>query len=732
MKNTKIKSVQFNTINIKKSKSRTSIINFIQQSKKNQKKSVQIKSGKKTIKNRNFSLSVKKSKSTFKFSKIINYLKKGENTVINENKENIKTKKIMTYTEIRQYIYKKLKQNYISPYIEKFQINQNYIDKTEYDSFYLEPAKYYDYFQICYLINGNKKNYRLLSRLHDHLIGNDDQEYLMKFYIPEEFYINMKYLLYCIYEKDKSVSSNNPKRGYVDKNICLELYKKWNENVFHFEDTFDIFENGRKFLKVVITDSFRHRMYFTRLNTIFGININYVYVQDMPKEFIPNCVPNLFPHINEDIYNLKVYINIKANNNKENIESLLNKSHKDKSIQKFFRNSNNNWLKKENKSFGNDYICNNISFSSKEEKKENEEINSFLPKENINNNKINNDNKDFKEIKYLLQKFYNSKIQKQNEEEKIPKHNKILYKKILKINSIKYKQEEENKQDFIKSITNNSKNEENKNIKINNRNLLLKIGKKELYKMSFNKSNSLSKTNKDTSDKSTIYNPSSFINEHNFKINIDNNSIHLTRNRKNKREMKVNKDENLIREAKSFFFFKSKATSEKTINKNNINSYQERTLSEKKDSKIINNNEKYTKPFSCNNIRNRIHIQNMKKYFKIKDTKINKSHIFSLNNFEKLFLETKKKGLLPKGKICYKMHNKPFKGVYGHNFFIEMMNKKRNYREIEEENKAKDAYNLEKLKMNIKKMLKSDKLFFKNNYSLEEIVKCPNLYFNND
>ena len=89
-------------------------------------------------------------------------------------------------------------------------------------------------------------------------------------------------------------------------------------------------------------------------------------------------------------------------------------------------------------------------------------------------------------------------------------------------------------------------------------------------------------------------------------------------------------------------------------------------------------------------------------------------------------------GLLPKGKICYKMHNKPFKGVYGHNFFIEMMNKKGNYREIEEENKAKDAYNLEKLKMNIKKMLKSDKLFFKNNYSLEEIVKCPNLYFNND
>ena len=33
---------------------------------------------------------------------------------------------------------------------------------------------------------------------------------------------------------------------------------------------------------------------------------NYIYVQDMPKEYIHNCVPNLFPHISQDIYNLKI------------------------------------------------------------------------------------------------------------------------------------------------------------------------------------------------------------------------------------------------------------------------------------------------------------------------------------------------------------------------------------------------------------------------------------------
>ena len=57
--------------------------------------------------------------------------------------------------------------------------------------------------------------------------------------------------------------------------------------------------------------------------------------------------------------------------------------------------------------------------------------------------------------------------------------------------------------------------------------------------MSFNKTNSLSKTNRNTSDKSTIYNPNSSINENNIKINYENNLNHLTRNRQNKKILKV-------------------------------------------------------------------------------------------------------------------------------------------------------------------------------------------------
>ena len=734
VKTKKIKSVQFNGINHKKKNYRASLINFIHKTNKYQKKSVQLLNSKDLRKKRNMSLIVNRSKSSFRHSKIINLLKKDEKNIEEnrENEDNKSTKKIMSYTEIRQYIYKKLKKNYISPYIEKFHLSQNYIEKTEYDSFYLEPAKYYDYFQICYLTNKNLKNYSLLSRLHDHLILNDDQEYIMKYLTPEEFYINMKYLLYCCYDKDKLLAENNPKKEYLDKNINIGLYKKWNENIFRSEDKFDIFNNGRKFLKFVVSESFRHRIYFTRLNPIFQSNINYVYIQDMPQEFIHNCIPNLFPHINTDIHNLKIYINIKMNNNKDNIELLLDKTRKDKSINKFYRNSiKRNELRKENKSFGNVYICKNISFSSNDEK---EEPNSILPNEKIYNNEINNGNKDYKDIKNFIQKLCISKKKKLNEEEKFDQ-SKILYKTIEKINSIKNKEEEESKLDLIKSFINNSLIETKKKIKTNNKNLLLKIGKRDLFKMSFNKTNSLSKTNRNTSDKSTINNPNSSINENNIKINYESNLIHLTRNRQNKKILKVKANENLNSDEKKLLLIKSQTSSGKTINKNIINSYQEnfpRAFSETKIIKIRNNNTNYAKAFSCDNLLNKIHIRNMKKNFITKNRHIRKDQIFLLNNFEKLYEETKMKGLLPKIKIKNISFYKPFRGLYGHNFFLDLMNNKRSYEEIVKENKNIDAYGFEKVNRNIKMIQKSDILLFKNNYSLESIIKCPDIYLSNN
>lgn len=738
MSNKKVKSVQFNEINIKRNKSRVSITNNIHLFREKHKKSVYLLNSKKFQNNRNEneneSLLVKRSKSTYRPGKIFNFIKKDKNiNIIDEKVENKNIKELMTFTEIRQNIYKKLKKGYISPYIENYKVNQSYINNDEFNSFYFEPAKYYGYYQICHLTNNNLKNYRLLSKLHDHLLCNDSQEYIMKYFYQEEFYIIMKYLLYCIYERDKLLASNNHKKEKPDKNDIIDLYNKLHESIFHSEDTFDIFDNDRKFLKVVLSDTVRNRTYFTRLYTLFRININYVYIQDMPKEFIPNCIPNLFPHISKDIGNLKTYIKIKMNNNIDNIELLLNKSQKDKTLQKYFKNSNNNNERiNRNKSFDDDFLFDNLSFSVKEEKAE---INSILPRNRICNNKINDENQDFKEVKYLLNKFNAIKIPKIIENEKKLNQNDIFYKKIQKINSIKNKKEEY-RQDLLKSTTNFSTIDNKSIMQIKNRNHFLNIDKKGSFKLSFNKTNSFSKTGKNTLDKSTIDNAN--FNEQIYKINLnDTNKIHYTRNKQHKKEIKILYEKKNINEDVKNLYIISRTSSGKTVNKDTIKPYYEKffpkTVNVKRIIKERNNNKKYKtkyrKPSSYQNILNRYYLEKLEKNSEIKNKEINKNKIFMLCNFEKVYAETKRKGLLPKTKINYNIYHKPFKGIYGHHYFLDLLIKKSN-REVEEENKVRDSYNLEKINKSIKNMLKSDILFFKNNYSLETIVKGPNLYSN--
>ena len=115
MSTKKIKSVQFNEINIKKNKSRASITNIIHLSREKQKKSVFVINSKKLQNNRNESLSVKRSKSNFRYNAIIKIIKKDKiiNDINDENVENKNISKLKTYTEIRQHIYKKLKKDYI-------------------------------------------------------------------------------------------------------------------------------------------------------------------------------------------------------------------------------------------------------------------------------------------------------------------------------------------------------------------------------------------------------------------------------------------------------------------------------------------------------------------------------------------------------------------------------------------------------------------------------------------
>ena len=135
-----------------------------------------------------------------------------------------------------------------------------------------------------------------------------------------------------------------------------------------------------------------------------------------------------------------------------------------------------------------------------------------------------------------------------------------------------------------------------------------------------------------------------------------------------------------MRTKKKLFLIKSKTSLEKTLNKFIIYSYQDhfpRTLSETKIIKMRNNNTNFTKAFSSNDLRSKIHIQNIKKTFIKKDRQIKKANIFSLNNFEKLYKETKRKGLLPKTTMKNNLFYKPFRGLYGHNYFLDLLNNKK-------------------------------------------------------
>ena len=120
--------------------------------------------------------------------------------------------------------------------------------------------------------------------------------------------------------------------------------------------------------------------------------------------------------------------------------------------------------------------------------------------------------------------------------------------------------------------------------------------------------------------------------------------------------------------------------------------------------------------------------KNHKNSFENRIKKISKSHTYNLKEFDKLYEETKTKGLLPKNKNLYiKNYKKSFDTVYGFKF-LDNISQKSSSIQIEEENKTKNDYLFQKLKKNIKLILKKDILVTRNNFSLKNLVNCPNLY----
>ena len=537
------------------------------------------------------------------------------------------------FYNIRKQILERIKKPYLNPYIEnKNNFTQNNINNinTTYNLSSSEKITIYDYYQIDNLLNKNIKNKKLLSRLNEYLLSCDNQEYFMKYFDNDEQRIIMNYLLYQVYGKDILVK--------LPKNSAIKV------------SDINIIDSFKNIKKYIYNDFFQ----ILDLKPVLTSKIKYIFIFDIPKHLIPNCIPNLFPHLLFHSFYLKLYLNIRMNKLSKNIESLVGDENKEEEII----SSKNYNIKDKNK---------NIFEEIKENTKENIEENNKDDIANISNKKIDNNNKeDNRDIERFLYKINKLIQSKKSKEEKLlqQKSEEINYKQNKYLNDFLNKSKEYNT--LKKEDNNNSLIENKNNIKLYNKRFFIKTAKKtkSIFKTSLNRTNYISKN---TSQKSTIYNQNSIIEDRNNKINSGKINIKKNLTKKNSKKLKT--------------------------------TY--------------------------------IHYFGNKKFIKKNILQINKSQIYNLQGFEKIYKEFKEKGILPKPKKKYKTYiHKSFDSLPGFDYFAYVENKLYNNKIEYEENKILNDYNSKKLEKSIKQMFNRYKLFPINNLYLKKMVNSSNIYGN--
>ena len=724
MKNKKINHALYYEESKQKNKNNISLIKINKSSNYRYNHSSLIISSSKTKNFGKFAFNEKISKPKFRYTKIIKYDKKLKDTENINNNQKIYKVDVKQFYRIRKNIYYNLKKPYISPYMNYFLFNENNINlsiKTnKNESSLKDQLKYYNYFQISYLMNKRIKNFRLLSRYNDYLIFDDDQEYLMKYFTRKEIKNIMKYLLFHIYDKDKLFISYRKKKEYLDESDVINLLSE-NENNTKEGKISEHTNNINDGIKSLSSNSIIKTNNIKKLKPILKPNINYLYINDIPKELIPNCSPNLFPHTLKQNFNLKMYIIFRKKNKNVKLEKLIKKNKKDFGVnQNDYINLIYEKFEKETITQENKYnILDDISFSSKD-KKEDMELN--IPKNKIWKNDFKNKKEDFKEIEYFLHRFNSLLIHSKDNQDK------LKYQQIQKINSVNKKQESYK----INDNNDNSINENKNKITMNNKNHFKKITKKAFFKTSLNGTYSHSLFDKNISEKSTFYNPNSSIKIPSDKKNPYNLKYGFTRNKQCKDKMKKIINNVHSQQKTKNSHINAKTISGKLRHQSFYNSYHKISSNSNKNknfqNKLINFDTKSFKPSISQTKYQKNHTYNIKRNCEISIRDINKSHIYGLYEFGKMYDEIKSKGLLPKTKISYSLiHSKPFEGTTGFNF-LDKINKD-NTRDIEGiEEKTKTDYLFNNIKKNIKRILKRNILFSKDNFSLKTLIKCPSLY----
>ena len=657
---------------------------------------------------------------------------------LNENKKI--SVSIKSFSEIRKQIYNVIKKPYISPYLEHSFIQKKYSDNLQNVVSSVDRGKIYDYYQICYLMNKNIKKYRIITRFKDSLIFADDQEYLMKLFNKEEQYIIMNYLLYQIYDKDQLVvSQKNNKRAFPNE-VIVELFNKLKEHNFIFKENYDekpknkVIEKNQKKGKIGKSNFEEKKEFLDNLKPILKSKINYIYIKDVPKKLIPNCSPNLFPQSFIQSFNLKIYLKLRKDNISKNIEFIVEDKQKEPKVKSNTKNPdiNQKFNKEQETEDNKENICDNISLERNvEEETQDLDNNNF----NFYKNIIEKVNENTKDIENFLSKFRNSLYpKKESSKEKISFNlDKLKQQKIKNIDVYNDKKEENKSKN---NEGNDSLIENSNKIILNNKMLFSKIAKKHMFKTSLQGNISTYKGDKTTLAKTAKNNFDSKIKDLKQEISSYEYNFHFTRNNKDKIKMiNILKKAMYKKKNKYTFLLKTKADSKRLSTKSLYSTEHKRLQNDdsinNKLEKYSNNNlsTKYLQKSNSQTIFQGIRQLYIKNAFDQNISQVNKSQILNLNNFDKLYNETKKQGLLPIPKKHFNsVIHKQFESFTGSNFVDYIIYKGTN-KHLEEENKTMNDFLSEKIKKNIKSIQNQDKLFRKFNYSLKTMVKCPNLYW---
>ena len=584
---------------------------------------------------------------------------------------------------------KKLKDKYNYKFIERF----GFMKKEEI------PTQY-DYNQLTYLIE--KKRCRILSLSNELFFFNNIQEFLKDIYNYKQSLIILRYLLFFIYDKDIITYVEKPDNE-KNKKYILSNFKKLSILLKKKKELRQITGDNIKTINKYIKNDESIIIDLEKINNNLFISydfskVKYLYIYDVPQMKINNCIPNIFPN------GIRVMKILKNFLNKKKSQKLYN--NKVYSVKKNTSNKNDNInYNKKNEN----YLLDNISILSEEEKNNKFYKNDYSINYHINNIKREKNDIDIIDIEKLIRNI--SEKEKSKKVKKVNIKNKISVKKTsLKL----YKKAFSNKKlsffDKSKNIDNFSPTNEKLHISDNSTSLSNK------YKIE--KQDKKSKENE-------IQNYSS------------SRKILPYRDKKTKKKVNILKD-NYINVKKKPLFLSPSKKNENLSSSTNINIKKDLLLFSfpnlnHKNNEEKKNNQNIKKIFS-NNI--------IKKYkYKFKHinefSPVNKS--YKIINYKlrdlKEFIRAKKKlsnksiSNNPIELKSYYSYNKGFE--YSPEIYI-FKNKNENiWEEGEDFTTQKQCENLSKHIMNnIKKKYIQYNKNLKKLTSLKEIIKYGNIYEN--